>query len=72
MFGDTIQNNTLDGINLTLGSGVLLDLPAVTVTNNLQFGLRCFDGSSRLGAANADALAGIHDNVQGQISCTGF
>lgn len=70
MFDDTIQNNA-NGILLLLGSGLFLEAPPVTVTNNPQFGLLCLDGSSRF----SGPTTGIHDNGppgQQQVSCDPF
>jgi len=67
---DTIQNNA-NGIVLLLGSGVFLEAPPVTVTNNAQAGLLCLDGSSRF----SGFTTGIHDNGppgQQQVSCDPF
>ena len=63
----TIQNNTLDGINILRGSGLFLATP-ITVSDNARWGLRCVDGSSHF----EGNVSGIHDNGEGDVECSGF
>lgn len=66
----TVNNNTGHGILLTLGGGLFLQPPPVTVTGNGGFGLQCFGSESSF----AGNTAGIGANGAGAISptCTGF
>jgi hypothetical protein len=67
--GNTIQNNTLDGIQLTFGSGLLLQAP-VSVTGNGAYGLACLHGES----SYFGDTSGIGVNTLGAIlgNCTDF
>jgi hypothetical protein len=70
MYGNTVNNNTGNGIFLVQGAALLLQDPAVTVTGNAQFGLQC--GGSE--ASYGGNITGISGNTGGDVSpnCTGF
>lgn len=65
----TVNNNTGDGIRLTLG-GALTGLSQVTASGNVGFGLQCTDNESSF----EGGTAGITGNTAGNVSpsCTGF
>ncbi len=74
MFGNTINNNTGHGILLTLGGGLLLQDPAVTVSGNTKFGLQCFGNESSF-SGNTSGISGNGSGIpeeQVSPSCTGF
>ena len=70
MFGDTVTNNSANGILLTRGGGLVLQSPTVSVSGNTLFGVQCTDGESSGGGE----LSGIIGNTAGEVSpgCTGF
>lgn len=65
----SVNNNTGDGIQLTLG-GAVTGVSKVTASGNGGFGLQCTDGESSF----QGSAAGITGNTAGDVSasCTGF
>jgi len=72
MRGNTIQNNTDDGIRLVMGSGLFFDPAApTTVTGNTGFGLNCTDGESSVINANLpNLILTPPNNITGGVNVT--
>jgi len=67
IYGSTVSGND-HGIRVYQGSAVILDTPAVSITNNSVWGILCDDKESSL----AGDTSGVTSNIRGNVSCTGF
>jgi len=70
-FNSSIQDNTGDGIRLSLGSALVPGTPTSTVSGHPGFGINCFDPESSFINTPGPGIS-FSGNIAGDVSCTGF
>jgi hypothetical protein len=69
IFNSEIKENVQDGIILVRGSGLLLETPAISVSDNVLYGIECREWETNWKSNIDGDASGVYGGI---VNCTGF